>query len=264
MTGQHAPRQTVRYGAAAHQQGDLYHPGVRRPPVVVLLHGGFWRLPYGRDQMDAIARDLVARGFAVWNVEYCRTGAPEYEWQAANTDVAAGIDHLADLAVSGIDIDLERIAVVGHSAGGQLALCAAARSVSSPLRTARVRLRVAVGQAPIADLADAHRIDLGNGAVAELLGGSPANVPERYRQASPIEMLPLGVRQLILHGTADDVVPVDLSRRYAQAASAAGDPVELVEFPDAGHMEYLDPNSEAHAILGRWLAHGVEMTAQRP
>lgn len=211
--------------------------------------------------MDAIASDLSARGFAVWNLEYGRVGAPEYEWQTATSDVAAGIDHLAQLAADGAELDLERIAVVGHSAGGHLALAAAARSVWSTPRSAHLRVRVAVGQAPVADLAEAHRLDLGKGAVAELLGGSPAQVPERYRHASPIEMLPLRVRQLIMHGTADDVIPVELSRRYAQAAAAAGDAVELVELARAGHMEYLDPRSEAHGYLGRWLARALEVAA---
>jgi acetyl esterase/lipase len=218
-------------------------------------------MPYARDQMDAIAADLAARGFAVWNLEYCRIGAPEHEWQAATTDVAAGIDHLAQLVADGVDLDLERIAVVGHSAGGHLALWAAGRSASSTPGAMRLRARVAVGQAPVADLALAHRLDLGRGAVGELLGGSPAEVPERYRQASPIEMLPLRVRHLILHGTADDAIPVELSRQYARAAAAAGDTVELAELAGAGHMEYLDPASEAHCTLVRWLTSTLDVPA---
>ena len=85
------------------------------------------------------------------------------------------------------------------------------------------------------------------------MGGTPNRYPERYRAASPREMLPLGVRQLILHGTADDAVPIELSRRYARAAEKAGDPIELVELPGTGHMEFLDPGGEAHAILCRRL-----------
>jgi pimeloyl-ACP methyl ester carboxylesterase len=107
--------------------------------------------------------------------------------------------------------------------------------------------------APIADLARAFELKVGGDVVAELLGGTPSRYPERFRAASPIEMLPLRVRQLILHGTADDVVPIDFSRRYSRAAHAAGDTVELIELPGAGHMDYLDPSSEAHATLCRWL-----------
>jgi acetyl esterase/lipase len=113
---------------------------------VCLLHGGFWRMPYGRDEMDAIARDLAARGFAVWNLEYRRVGAPGGGWPGTLDDVGAGIDHLATLVGEGVNLDLERVAVVGHSAGGQLALWSASRA--SP----RVRVAAAAGLAPVADL----------------------------------------------------------------------------------------------------------------
>lgn len=242
---------TVRYGASADQEGDLYLPGEARPPVVCLLHGGFWRMPYARDEMTAIAEDLASHGFAVWNVEYRRVGGRDAEWPATLDDVAAAVDHLATLAEQGVDLDLERVAIVGHSAGGHLALWAASRGRGG--RVSRVRPTAAVGLAPIADLAAAHEAGLGRGAAAALIGGAPGEWPERYRAASPAEMLPLGVRQLILHGTDDDVVPIGLSRRYAEAARAAGDDIELVELPGAGHMEFLDPAGEAHAELRAWL-----------
>jgi len=108
--------------------------------------------------------------------------------------------------------------------------------------------------APIADLARAYDSKVGGGVVAELLGGPPSEYAERCRDASPIEMLPLRVRQLILHGTADDVVPIDLSRRYSRAAEAAGDVIELIELSGTGHMEFLDPGSVAHTTLHRWLS----------
>jgi dipeptidyl aminopeptidase/acylaminoacyl peptidase len=121
----------------------------------------------------------------------------------------------------------------------------------------------AIGLAPIADLADAYVRKVGGEVVAELLGGAPGQYPERLRAASPMEMLPLRVRQLILHGTADAAVPIDLSRRYARAAEAAGDAVELIELPGTGHMEYLDPSSEAHTTLCRWLLAAMNKPGMR-
>ncbi|MDR3414164.1 MAG: alpha/beta hydrolase, partial [Formivibrio sp.] len=109
---------TEHYGPHEDQVGDLYLPGNAKPAVICLLHGGFWRMPYGRDQMDAIACDWVLRGFAVWNLGYRRLGIPDGGWPLTGEDVIRGIDYLSSLAAKGTDLDLERIAVVGHSAGG--------------------------------------------------------------------------------------------------------------------------------------------------
>lgn len=254
MTPPPATMPAIRYGPLTDQEADLYLPDGARPPVVCLLHGGFWRMPHGRDQMISLAHDLSAHGFAVWNLEYRRLGAPQGGWPATLDDVARGLDHLGRLAADGVDLDLGRVMVVGHSAGGHLALWVAGRHRARGPEPAGPRIVAAAGLAPIADLVRGHETRLGGDVVSELLGGSPSRCPERYRAASPAAMLPLGVRQLILHGTADDVVPIELSRGYAQAAAAAGDVIDLVELPGAGHLDFLDPSSEAHATLRRWLS----------
>jgi acetyl esterase/lipase len=143
------------------------------------------------------------------------------------------------------------VSVVGHSAGGQLALWAAAADGEYGPR--RVRVTAAVGLAPVADLRWAFERRCGHGAVENLLGGSPEDYPRRYREASPAERLPLGVRQLVLHGTSDEDVPVEISRRYAKAAAAAGDDVTFKELPDTPHMDFVDPESDATAVLFEWL-----------
>jgi len=254
---------TERYGPLEDQAGDLYLPAGSRPAVICLLHGGFWRMPHGRDQMTAIAHDLARRGLAVWNLEYRRLGSATGGWPGTFEDAIAGIGHLARLVAVGVDLDLERVTVVGHSAGGHLALWSAGRQRREPERGAAepVRISAAVGLAPVADLVRGYDLGLGGGAVAELLGGTPAGQAARYQAASPRAMLPLGVPQLLIHGTADDVVPVELSRSYTRAARSAGDQVELLELPGAGHMEYLDPASPAHAALCDWL---TRMPGVRP
>lgn len=246
-------KRTIAYGAANDQQADLHLPDAVAPPVVCLLHGGFWRMPHGRDQMDAIAGDLVARGFAVWNIEYRRLGAPGGGVPGTLDDVRAGIDHLAKVRAADIDIDLGRIIVVGHSAGGQLALWSAARAEAHVRPSPIVRVRAAVGLAPIADLAAAYEGRVGGEVVAEFLGGTPSEHPDRLRAASPVAMLPLRTPHLIIHGSEDTAVPLELSRRYIRAAREAGDEAELIELADTGHMEFLDPGSEAHATLCRRL-----------
>jgi acetyl esterase/lipase len=244
---------TIAYGLAKDQVGDLYLPDLPTPPVICLVHGGFWRAKYDRSYFTPVALDLMGRGFAVWSLEYRRVGGVGGGWPGTLDDVGAGIDYLATLAEEGVDIDLERIATLGHSAGGHLALWCARRDSPGGSAPKRVRIAAAVGLAPVADLVRAHEFGCGNGAVAEFLGGSPSERPERYSASSPMQMLPLGVPQLILHGTADENVPVDISRRYAAAAKAAGDDIRFVELATASHMDLVDPRGEAHAILCAWL-----------
>lgn len=249
-------KRTYHYGPGASQAGDLYLPETSPRRVVCLLHGGFWRVPFGRAEMIPIARDLVAHGYAVWNLEYRRMGEPGGGWPGTLQDVGAGIDHLATLVTEGLDVDLERVVVAGHSAGGQLALWSAARPRArrDEFGPRRVRPYAAAGLAPVADLARAHELSVGRSAVAELLDGSPRERPERYANASPIARLPLGARQLVIHGTADDTLPIEISRRYVKAAAEVGDEVRFVEVDGGGHMDFLDPASVAHGIFRDWLA----------
>ena len=244
----------LRYGPDSAQAGDLYLPGRARPPVVCLLHGGFWRMPYDREQLTEVAQDLASRGYAVWNIGYRRLGAVGGEWPASLSDVVLAVDHLATLVEQGFALDLDRVVIAGHSAGGQLALCAAARSEAVGVRVPRIPIAAVAGLAPVCDLAGTYRIGAGNDAVGALLGGAPEQFPQRYRAASPIERLPLGIPQLIVHGDQDPRLPLSLSAGYAAAARSAGDRVEFVELAGAGHMVFLDPCSQAHATLCEWLA----------
>ena len=205
-------------------------------PLVVLVHGGFWKPGYDRSLEDAVAADLAGRGFLVWNVDYRSAAAP---WPSTLSDVSAAY-RAWPTGRHAERVDRSRVAVVGHSAGGHLALWLAA--------TAELRPALVVGQAPVADLAHGWHQDLGAGAVQALMGGSPEHVPERYAEADPIRLLPTGVRTVLVHGRGDDVVPVDHSERYRAAATAAGDACTL-ELYDGEHFEHLDPSSEAAALM---------------
>ena len=242
----------LAYGSDASQFGELHLPVTAHPPVVVLLHGGFWSMPYGMDQMTPLAKDLARRGFAAWNLEYRRLGGGG-GWPATLLDVSMGIDHLATL---GAELDLSRVAAVGHSAGGHLALWAAGRHHAAevePLFRPKVRVTAAVGQAPVADLARGHALGLGRGVVDRLLGGAPEAVAKRYAAASPAQLLPLGVPQLLVQGGADDIVPPEISRGYAAAARNAGDEVEYRELPGADHFVHLDVHGPAWGAVVAWL-----------
>ena len=194
--------------------------------------------------MADLADDLAARGWAAWNLEFRGTGGGG-GWRATFDDVAAGIDHLAALDAP---LDLDRVVAIGYSAGGTLALWAAAR------RDAAVPLAAVVGQAPPTDL-EARARGGGEAAarVRALLGGPPDAVPDRYRAASPAALLPLGVPLLLVQGEADTMVDAAESRRYVEAARAGGDRAALVLRSGDDHHVHVDPGSVAwHAVLA-WL-----------
>jgi acetyl esterase/lipase len=243
----------VRYGDHPSQFCELFPASLPGPrPAAVLLHGGFWRKRYGRELQGGIARDLAARGWAVWNVEYRRLGDGG-GWPDTLVDVAAAIDALPDAPA---ELDLSRVIAIGHSAGGQLAFWAAARPGlpdGAPGAGPRVRVTSAVSQAGALDLDELSRLGTSNAVVNELLDGTPAEVPQRYEIASPARRLPIGVPLLAVHGARDGDVPVHVSREFAAAATAAGDACELVVVDDERHYEHLEPGSLSWRAVVRWL-----------
>ena len=241
----------LAYGDDAQQFGELYLPDGPGPhPVVILIHGGFWRAPYDLTLMSGLAQDLARRGIAAWNIEYRRVGDAGGGWPGTLQDVAHAADYLHTVAAT-YALDLHRVVPIGHSAGGQLAFWLAGRplmAADSPLAalaTSPLNYAGAVSLAGALDLEHTWRLNLGKGAAAEFLGGAPREVPERYAAASPAALLPLGVPQVLLHGTSDDRVLLEVSQAYARKARAAGDPVTLIELPGADHFVLIDPTSAA-------------------
>jgi acetyl esterase/lipase len=229
----------VRYGSASSQWAELRVPSgapATALPGVVLVHGGFWKRSWHADLMNALAVWLTQQGLASWNVEYRRVGMRDGGAAACIGDVVAAVDSLRSGSARA-PIDAARTVFVGHSAGGHLALLAAGRSAGPPAGV--------VGLAAVSDLVGAAHAGLGDRAAQALLGGEPEDLPDRYREASPIDQLPLGIPQLLVHGVRDQAVPVSMSSLYARRARAAGDDVELDVLPAAGHPELIDPRLAA-------------------
>ncbi|GAA3449396.1 alpha/beta hydrolase family protein [Dactylosporangium matsuzakiense] len=237
------PDFTLRYGEHPDHVADVRLPAVPNAPLVLFVHGGFWRREWDRAHAAPLAGDLAARGYAVATIEFRRTGQTGGGWPGTFSDVAAAAvavpDQLAkEVAHRGLlPVSVDRPIMAGHSAGGHLALWYASVAPDA--------VGGVVALAPVADLTRAYELDLDGGAVADLLGGGPESVPEAYRSADPMRNLPSGVRTVIVHGADDDIVPVELSRDYCRAARRAGDDATLVELAGVEHFGVIDPLSPA-------------------
>ncbi len=235
--------QRVRYGTDLDQFVDVYRPEAEPCGTIVSIHGGYWRSRYGLDLNEPMCAHMAARGWTVINIEYRRVEPDRFGvWPSMSADVLAACS--LEAAAHGPRV------VVGHSAGGHLALWAAAH----------VTVDAVVALAPVADLAFADEQGLSDHAVRELLG-QPFDKSQRdHLEASPQHMLPIGCPQLVVHGTADVNVPFELSRNYVSAARAAGDGAELLDPDGVDHFDIIDPtHSIWRAIdhqLDQWLTAG--------
>jgi acetyl esterase/lipase len=240
----------IAYDGDEFQFGELYLPEGRGPhPVAIVIHGGYWRARYDLRHIGHFCAALGKAGIAAWSLEYRRLGNAGGGFPGTFDDVRAGAAHLGKIAAER-RLDMKRVVATGHSAGGQLALWLAKQRA--------VALRGVVPLAPVADLKRAWELKLSGNAAAELLGGSPAEVPDRYRAASPIEMVPMGVRQRVIHGVRDDVVPLSISREYVAAARKSGDDCTLTEPAEAGHFELIDPISGGGTAAWRQVRDTIE------
>lgn len=238
----------IAYGPDPSNFGDLRLPPQTGPhPVVVVIHGGFWRARYDLEHIGYLCGALTHHGMATWNIEYRRLGNVGGGWPGTFIDVAAATSYLRALAPI-YHLDLGRVIAMGHSAGGHLALWLgglARVSPDSPIYSPNpLPLKASISLAGVSDLRMASEWDLSAGVTQEFIG-APGQHPERYAAASPAELLPLGIPQFLLHGTEDQNVPFEMSRHYAETARAKGDAAELISFPGLGHFEFIDPASDA-------------------
>ncbi len=252
----------LSYGSNELQFGELRLPkGAGPHPVAIVIHGGCWLKQYGLSYMGHLSAALTEAGVATWSVEYRRIGDQGGGWPGTFDDVARAADYLRTIAKT-YPIDLNRVVATGHSAGGHLALWLASRKnlpKDSPLYSADpLPLRGVVSLAGITDLRRTGTACDGN--VLQLMGGSAPNKDDKakdamYSQASPIDLLPLGIPSAIVQGDADTIIPLEMAKDYADAAKKKGDDAKLVVIEKAGHFEVVDPNSFAwEAVKNETLA----------
>ncbi|MFT4087093.1 MAG: alpha/beta fold hydrolase [Gordonia sp. (in: high G+C Gram-positive bacteria)] len=240
-------RRKVAYGPDRSQYGHLYLPAARdaRAPLVVLVHGGSWSTEFALVVESAVARDLAARGAVVWNVEYRRVEEDGGGWPGTGRDVVDALRALDGpvaerLAVAGVKIDRNSVAVVGHSAGGQLAVWAVARLGAA---TERHRITTVIPQSAVLDFTVDGVRD--KPSVVGLMGRPYPEAVHRYREASPALLDPFDATVEVVHTVDDQAVPVELSRHYVREVTARGQRARLHETP-GDHAAFVDPRSAAH------------------
>ena len=233
----------LAYGSDPNQFLDLRLPSnsKRKPPhpLVISIHGGFWRAKYNLDHAGHMCAALSAKGLATANLEYRRVGNEGGAWPGTFSDIRSAYHFLVQNAQAH-QLDASRIVVIGHSAGGQLALCLAAHESC---------VHRVVSLAGVIDLQRAYELHLSNDAVVEFLLGTLAEVPDHYREADPMQLSIPHARQWLIHGTADDTVPPSFSREYVAAkqkrAGTKKEDAHLLKIPGASHLDLIDPHTQA-------------------
>lgn len=242
-----AADQKIAYGSDGFQFGELRLPKTAGPhPVAIVIHGGCWLSQYGLGYMGHVSAALTEAGLATWNIEYRRIGNPGGGWPGTFEDVAKATDYLPEIATK-YSLDLNQVVVVGHSAGGHLALLLGARpqfKKDHPLYSANpLKLQGMVSLAGITDLRKTGTAC--DKEVIQFTSGEAKDKSAIYDQASPIALLPLGVRQKIVQGETDNIIPMAMATEYVEAAKKKNDQVELVAVERVGHFELVDPKSAA-------------------
>jgi len=231
----------LHYGPDPNQFLDLRLPpsGAKPTPLVINIHGGYWRARFNLDHAGHLCAALTAQGLATANLEYRRAGNAGGGWPGTFADIRSAYYFLLQNTLR-YNFDPARLLVMGHSAGGQLALCLAAHER---------RVTRAISLAGVVDLLRAYQLHLSKDAVVEYLAGTPSEVPDHYREADPAALAIPQAREVLIHGSADDVVPPDFSRDYVaaktQRTGKAKEDVRLVEIPGVGHFDVIDPRTAA-------------------
>ncbi len=253
-TASAAGSRRFRYGDDESQYADLRMPSGSPLATVVLLHGGYWLPQYPAAQMVPLATRLTALGCATWNVEYRRTGAGG-GFPTTLSDVAAGIDLLGGPEVpDGLD---QNVVLLGHSAGGHLAVWAASRRDSTPGGLSAVPVAGAISLSGVLDLTRAALDPRSAAPVQAFMGARPDEEPERYAQADPALLVPAACPVWAVHAEDDAVVPVEQSSGYVTTATAAGGRATFVTVP-GDHSSVIDPGAASFPDVRRLVVDATD------
>jgi acetyl esterase/lipase len=246
----------ISYGPDSLQFGELRIPNEQGPhPVAIVIHGGCWLSIANLHIMDHFCDELKKAGFATWNLEFRRIDSPGGGWPNTLNDIGLGVDYLSSISAE-YNLDLNRVVIIGHSSGGHLALWAGARhriTEDSPLHRENPLMPLGVislaGPADLRGMVERSEAVCGSDVISKMLGGTFEEVPDHYRNASPITLLPLGIEQIVIYGSDDPAIPPELGQKYVEAANLAGERIGFIIIPKASHFELIAPWTSAWPIV---------------
>lgn len=234
----------LKYGEDFSQRGNLYIPNGEPKGTICMFHGGFWKMPYDLHQCDQLCESLLLEGFIVWNIEYRRTGDPNSSWTAPFEDAIRSVNYLLKLKNIYKEIDEENVIIMGHSAGGHLALWL---GNNNNITKEKLKLNpiYIVGLSPITDLEECYNRKLGGNAVELLLQCTPSSNNYRYIQTSPIALLPLRIPTIILHSFKDEYVPVEMTKDFFNINTSHNELLSIIYLSTGIHMDFMDTKSKS-------------------
>lgn len=220
------PDKSASFGKSDDQVIDFYYSAKPDNPTIVLIHGGYWRPEYDRKHLAPLAKALSTAGWSVALIEYRRIiGNPD----AMISDVISAIEKVSE--------KYSKLILIGHSAGGHLALVASHKVNASAI----------IALAPLTNLLAAEELDLDEGAVSDFLGAPAALRPD----LDPTRLPEISIATTVIHGALDLRVPINFSRDYV--LQKAGPGIQFLEFENLGHFELIDPRSEIFDEISRVL-----------
>lgn len=244
----------ITYGPDSNHFAELRFPKGGGPfPLLLMIHGGFWQSVYDLKHTGLLCADLTSKGLVTCNLEYRRIGDLGGGWPGTFQDISLASHQIPRILSSDRHVDLTRTAVMGHSAGGHLALWLVSSDrvpkTSSVYDEHRSPFTSVVSLAGVSDLRTAYAQRLGRGIVRKLVGGTPDQHPDRYDEGSPIELLPNKARLVLIHGTADMIVPISQCEEYGRRAQLLGQECKMIKLENTGHFELIDPDSNVWATV---------------